>query len=165
MKIINFAFMKITLVCIGKTRDSNIAQSIAGYSSRLTHYINFEFIALPDLKSTSKLTEQQQKEKEGAMILSSIQPSDRVILLDERGRMLTSREFAVALDRQMGSGLKRLVFVIGGPYGFSQAVYDRADSKLSLSKMTFSHEMVRLFFVEQVYRAMTILRGEPYHHD
>ena len=101
----------------------------------------------------------------GAMILGALQDSDRVILLDERGTQMTSREFAQSIDRQMNAGLKRLVFIIGGPYGFSQDVYNRADAKLSLSKMTFSHEMVRLFFVEQIYRAMTILRGEPYHHD
>ncbi len=157
--------MKITLICIGKTRDANIAECISKYSSRLSHYVNFEFIALPDLKSTAKLTELQQKEKEGVMILSALQPSDRVVLLDEKGRMLTSREFAADIDRLMASGIKRLVFVVGGPYGFSSAVYDRADAKLSLSRMTFSHEMVRMFFVEQIYRAMTIIRGEPYHHD
>lgn len=157
--------MKITLICIGKTRDKQLSESIGKYMSRLTHYINFEIMELPDLKIAAKLSEQQQKEKEGAMIIGALQPGDRVVLLDERGGQMTSREFAVEIDRRMTSGLKRLVFVVGGPYGFSQEVYGRADSKMSLSKMTFSHEMIRLFFVEQVYRAMTILRGEPYHHD
>lgn len=157
--------MKITLICIGKTRDRNLVDGIEKYMSRISHYISFDFVTLPDLKTTSRLSETQQKEKEGAMILGALQDSDRVILLDERGTQMTSREFAQSIDRQMNAGLKRLVFIIGGPYGFSQNVYNRADAKLSLSKMTFSHEMVRLFFVEQIYRAMTILRGEPYHHD
>lgn len=157
--------MKITLICIGKTRDRNLVDGIEKYMSRISHYISFDFVTLPDWKTTSRLSETQQKEKEGAMILGALQDSDRVILLDERGTQMTSREFAQSIDRQMNAGLKRLVFIIGGPYGFSQEVYNRADAKLSLSKMTFSHEKVRLFFVEQIYRAMTILRGEPYHHD
>ncbi len=124
-----------------------------------------DIVIIPDLKSTRGITEEVQKQKEGAGIMASLQPGDHVCLLDERGIEMTSREFATMIDRRMNQGLKRLVFVIGGPYGFSQGVYSRADSKMSLSRMTFTHEMVRLFFVEQVYRAMTILRGEPYHHD
>jgi len=124
-----------------------------------------DIVIIPDLKSTRGITEEVQKQKEGAGIMASLQPGDHVCLLDERGIEMTSREFATMIDRRMNQGLKRLVFVIGGPYGFSQEVYSRADSKMSLSRMTFTHEMVRLFFVEQVYRAMTILRGEPYHHD
>lgn len=157
--------MKITLLCIGRTRDELMAQATERYIKRVNHYIGFEFQVLPDIKGTGKMTEELQKEREGAAMLATLQPTDFVILLDERGRELTSREFAASIERHMGSGLKRLVYVIGGPYGFSPAMYDRANGKVSLSRMTFSHEMVRVFFAEQVYRAMTILRGEPYHHD
>ncbi len=157
--------MKIVMLCVGRTRDALLTQGIERYASRISHYVNFETVILPDVKATSKLTQDQQKEREGAMMLAALQPGDCVVLLDEKGREMTSREFSESLQRRMTSGLKRLVFIIGGPYGFSKAVYDRADAKLSLSRMTFSHEMVRLFFVEQIYRAMTILRGEPYHHD
>ena len=118
-----------------------------------------------EIKGAESVTQQRQKELEGESILRNVTPSDRVVLLDENGREFTSREFAAFVDKQMVSGVKRLVFVVGGPYGFSDAVYARADSKLSLSRMTFNHEMVRLFFIEQLYRAMTIRRGEPYHHD
>lgn len=131
----------------------------------MNRYVGFEIISISDLKSTRGLTEMQQKEKEGEMLLASLTPSDTVILLDEKGREYTSREFADFQASMMNRGVKRLVYVIGGPYGFSQKVYDRADGKISLSRMTFSHEMARLFFCEQLYRAMTILRGEPYHHD
>ena len=131
----------------------------------MNRYVGFEIISISDLKSTRGLTEMQQKEKEGEMLLASLTPSDTVILLDEKGREYTSREFADFQVSMMNRGVKRLVYVIGGPYGFSQKVYDRADGKISLSRMTFSHEMARLFFCEQLYRAMTILRGEPYHHD
>ena len=120
---------------------------------------------LPDVRNARALTPQQRKQAEGKMILDSIQPSDFLMLLDERGKQFTSIAFAEMLQKRMASGLKRLVFLVGGPYGFSQEVYDRADAKISLSTMTFSHEMVRLFFAEQIYRAMTILRGEPYHHE
>lgn len=157
--------MKIILLCIGRTRDALIEKATARYCERIPHYIPFEFLTLPDVKATAKITESQQKEKEGAMMLGALQPGDVVVLLDERGRELTSREFSAAIEKRMNSGIKRLVFIIGGPYGFSPAVYARADEKLSLSRMTFSHEMVRLFFTEQIYRAMTIMRGEPYHHD
>jgi len=157
--------MKIALLCIGRTRDALLDQAIGRYSQRIAHYIGFQFVALPDLKAGSKLTEQAQKEREGRQILSWLDNSDYVVLLDERGRQLTSREFAAEIDRRALQGLKRVVFVVGGPYGFSSDVYQRANSRLSLSRMTFSHEMVRLFFTEQIYRACTILKGEPYHHD
>lgn len=152
-------------MCIGKTRDALLTEGIKRYTDRVSHYIGFEFLCLPDIKGGAKLSEQQQKEREGAQMLSMLQPGDFVVLLDERGKELTSREFALSVEQRMNAGLKRLVYVIGGPYGFSDDMYDRANAKLSLSRMTFSHEMVRLFFVEQIYRAMTIMRGEPYHHD
>lgn len=157
--------MKITILAVGKTTTPYLREATDAYMRRIAHYLPAEFITVADVKATRSLSEQQQKEREGEAILAALQPGDRVVLLDERGRELTSREFADAINRRMVGGLRRLVFVIGGPYGFSQAVYDRADARLSLSRMTFSHEMVRLFFAEQIYRAMTILRGEPYHHD
>lgn len=157
--------MKFCLLVVGKTASSFMSKGIEEYKSRVNRYVGFEIISISDLKSTRGLTEMQQKEKEGEMLLASLTPSDTVILLDEKGREYTSREFADFQASMMNRGVKRLVYVIGGPYGFSQKVYDRADCKISLSRMTFSHEMARLFFCEQLYRAMTILRGEPYHHD
>lgn len=157
--------MKLQLIAVGKMNDAPLVEAVNKYLKRLKHYIPFEYITLPDVKTTRAMTGQRQKETEGATILSAVDPRDFVILLDERGKELTSREFAAYIDRRTLSLAGNLVFVIGGPYGFSDAVYGRANDKLSLSRMTFSHEMVRLFFVEQVYRAMTILRGEPYHHD
>ncbi len=157
--------MKFCLLVVGKTASSFMSKGIEEYKSRVNRYVGFEIISISDLKSTRGLTEMQQKEKEGEMLLASLTPSDTVILLDEKGREYTSREFADFPTSMMNRGVKRLVYVIGGPYGFSQKVYDRADGKISLSRMTFSHEMARLFFCEQLYRAMTILRGEPYHHD
>lgn len=157
--------MKFCLLVVGKTASSFMSKGIEEYKSRVNRYVGFEIISISDLKSTRGLTEKQQKEKEGEMLLASLTPSDTVILLDEKGREYTSREFADFQASMMNRGVKRLVYVIGGPYGFSQKVYDRADGKISLSRMTFSHEMARLFFCEQLYRAMTILRGEPYHHD
>ena len=157
--------MKFCLLVVGKTVSSFMSKGIEEYKSRVNRYVGFEVISISDLKSTRGLTEMQQKEKEGEMLLASLTPSDTVILLDEKGREYTSREFADFQTSMMNRGVKRLVYVIGGPYGFSQKVYDRADGKISLSRMTFSHEMARLFFCEQLYRAMTILRGEPYHHD
>ena len=145
--------------------DAPLVLAVEKYVKRLVHYIPFQFITIPDIKTTRAMTEQRQKDAEGALILSSVDSRDFVILLDERGKEFTSREFAAYVDKKTLSLPGNLVFVIGGPYGFSQEVYDRANDKVSLSKMTFSHEMVRLFFVEQLYRAMTILRGEPYHHD
>ncbi|MCM1348804.1 MAG: 23S rRNA (pseudouridine(1915)-N(3))-methyltransferase RlmH [Firmicutes bacterium] len=155
--------MKIILLCVGKTRDALLAKAIIRYADRLSHYVGFTLQALPDVKTARSV--EQQKEAEGAMMLAALQPADVVVLLDERGRQLTSREFSSDIERRINTGTRRLVYIIGGPYGFSQRVYDRADSLLSLSRMTFSHEMVRLFFTEQLYRAMTIMRGEPYHHD
>ena len=157
--------MKFCLLVVGKTASSFMSKGIEEYKSRVNRYVGFDIISISDLKSTRGLTEMQQKEKEGEMLLASLTPSDTVILLDEKGREFTSREFADFQTSMMNRGVKRLVYVIGGPYGFSQKVYDRADGKISLSRMTFSHEMARLFFCEQLYRAMTILRGEPYHHD
>lgn len=157
--------MKIELMVVGATQSKYLIEGINNYVKRLDHYVPFAITTLRDLKSTKALTESQQKEQEGQMMLSAIQSGDMVVLLDERGREFSSREFSAFIDKQMLSGRRRLLFVVGGPYGFSDAVYSRADAKISLSRMTFSHEMVRLFFVEQLYRAMTILRGEPYHHD
>lgn len=157
--------MKITLLVIGKTGASYLREGIAAYEKRLSHYVPFELKVLPDVKATRNMTFQQQKEAEGVAFLSHISAGDCVVLLDERGKEMTSRDFSVYLDRKMITVNKNLIFIIGGPYGFSDEVYRRANEKLSLSKMTFSHEMIRMFFVEQIYRAMTILRGEPYHHD
>lgn len=157
--------MKIILLAIGKTGEKYINEGIGQYIKRLSHYVPFEFKILPDVKTTKGISRDRQKNIEGVMFQSVIQPGDVVVLLDERGKEYTSREFANYLDRKMVTVAKNIVFIIGGPYGFSQEMYDRANEKLSLSKMTFSHEMIRLFFVEQIYRAMTILRGEPYHHD
>lgn len=157
--------MKITLLAIGKTNAKYLQEGIEQYIKRLSHYIPFEFKILPDVKTTKGLTQEKQKEMEGQMFLNCIQSGDVVVLLDEKGKEMTSREFSVYLDKKMVTVAKNLIFVIGGPYGFSQEIYNRANEKLSLSKMTFSHEMIRMFFIEQIYRAMTILKGEPYHHD
>lgn len=156
--------MEISLIVIGKTNARYLQEGIDEYIKRLKHYIPYSITVLPDIKNTKKLTEEQQKEAEGKLMLEALKPGDCLVLLDERGKEFTSVAFADYLQRKMNAGLRRLVFVIGGPYGFSQSVYDRADEKISLSKMTFSHEMIRLFFTEQIYRAMTIQRGEPYHH-
>lgn len=157
--------MKITLLTIGKTDDSRIADLVQVYINRLQHYVNFELEIIADLKKTKNLSEEQQKSEEGKLILNQLEKSDFVTLLDERGKKLSSLQFAELINKRSVSGLKRLVFIIGGPYGFSSEVYDRSNSKLSLSDMTFSHQMVRLFAVEQIYRAFTILRNEPYHHE
>lgn len=157
--------MKITLLAIGKTNAKYLQEGIDQYTKRLSHYIPFELKILPDVKTTKALTSDKQKEMEEEMFMSAIQQGDWVTLLDERGKEFTSRDFASYIDKKMITIPKNLIFIIGGPYGFSKAMYDRANEKLSLSKMTFSHEMIRLFFVEQIYRAMTILKGEPYHHD
>ena len=157
--------MKIILLAIGKTNAKYLQEGIEQYIKRLSHYIPFEFKILPDVKTTKGLTQEKQKEMEGQMFLNCIQSGDVVVLLDEKGKEMTSREFSVYLDKKMVTVAKNLIFVIGGPYGFSQEMYNRANEKLSLSKMTFSHEMIRMFFIEQIYRAMTILKGEPYHHD
>ncbi|HSH65988.1 MAG TPA: 23S rRNA (pseudouridine(1915)-N(3))-methyltransferase RlmH [Bacteroidia bacterium] len=156
--------MKVTLILNGKTEDDYIQKGISVFEQRLKHYLPFEMIVIPSLKNTKALSIEQQKQKEGELILKNIQPTDRLILLDENGKEYTSPGFSVYIQQQMNSGIKNLVFVVGGPYGFSEDVYKKASAKISLSKMTFSHQMVRLFFVEQLYRAMTLLRNEPYHH-
>lgn len=157
--------MEMVLMGIGKTGMKFVEAGLSEYEGRLKRYVPFCTQWLRDVKGAGQLPESRQKELEGELLLSQIQSSDMVVVLDEKGKEFTSREFAGWMEKQMATGRKRLVFVIGGPYGFSQAMYDRADSKVSLSRMTFNHEMVRLFFAEQIYRAMTILRGEPYHHD
>lgn len=157
--------MHIKLLTVGKTDHPAIQQLIEEYAGRLTHYIRLELEVIPDLKNTKSLSELIQKEKEGDLILKKLQSSDELILLDERGKSFGSKEFSELIQKKMNSGLKQLVFVIGGPYGFSESVYQRANAKISISKMTFSHQMIRPFFIEQLYRAFTILRNEPYHHE
>ena len=156
--------MKIKLLTIGKTDNAAIAQLIKTYEARLKHYIQFSIEIIPDLKNTKNFSEEIQKEKEGDLILSKISTTDRMVLLDENGTSFDSIEFSKFLQKQMNSGIKQLVFVIGGPYGFSEKIYKKSQDKISLSKMTFSHQMVRLFAIEQIYRGFTILKNEPYHH-
>ena len=156
--------MDIKLIAVGKTDKTELDQLIKSYQNRLMHYVRFSFEIIPDLKNSKNLSKRLQKEEEGKLILSKISNSDRLILLDENGQEMNSVGFSDFLQKQMNSGLKRLVLVIGGPYGFSEAVYKKASSKLALSKMTFSHQMVRLFIIEQLYRSFTILKNEPYHH-
>jgi len=156
--------MTIKLIIIGKTDSKTLQSLIEDYTKRLGHYIRFEFDIIPDIKNTKNLSETQQKQREGEEILKRIDKSDVMILLDENGKQYDSVQFANYLQKHMNSGIKQLVFVIGGPYGFSEEVYSQANGKLSLSKMTFSHQMIRLFFIEQLYRGFTILRNEPYHH-
>lgn len=157
--------MEIVLMTVGKTTISYIKEGILEYCKRLKRYIPYSIMELPDAGKAGKISESEQKIAEGKMILKNIKTGDFVILLDERGKEYTSREFSTEIEKLMGSGRKRAVYVIGGPYGFSDEVYARADAKMSLSKMTFNHEMVRLFFTEQIYRAVSILNGLPYHHD
>ena len=156
--------MEIKLIAIGKTDRTELDQLIKSYQKRLIHYVRFSFEIIPDIKNSKNLSEKLQKEEEGKLILSKLSNSDRLILLDENGKEMNSVGFSEFLQKQMNSGLKRLVLVIGGPYGFSDAVYKKASGKLALSKMTFSHQMVRLFIIEQLYRSFTILKNEPYHH-
>ena len=156
--------MKISLIVIGKTDEEYLQKGLGIFLKRIPHYMVFEMKIIADIKKAKNLSEEQQKEKEGELILQQILSSDELILLDEQGLETSSIEFARFLEKRMLSGIKRLVFVIGGPYGFAQNVYSRANGKISLSKMTFSHQMVRLIFAEQLYRAFTILKGEPYHH-
>jgi len=156
--------MNIKLLAIGKTDNKALQQLMDDYMKRLSFYIKFELEVIPDIKNAKNMSEAQQKEKEGEVILSKLFPTDQLILLDENGKNFSSVGFSDELQKKMNSGIKTLVFVIGGPYGFSKEVYAKAQGKISLSAMTFSHQMVRLFFIEQVYRAFTILRGEPYHH-
>ena len=157
--------MKIRLLVIGKTDDKNLNQLIDNYQKRLQHYIGFQLEVIPDIKNVKNLSEIQQKEKEGELILAKLQNTDQLVLLDEKGKEFRSLDFANFLQKKMNSGIKQLVLVIGGPYGFSQTVYKKATGKISLSKMTFSHQMIRLFIVEQLYRGYTILKNEPYHHE
>ena len=156
--------MLIKLVAVGKTDDKLIESLTQTYVKRLLHYNRFEFEVIPDLKKTKKLSFEQQKQLEGQILLEKLHPSDFVVLLDENGKLFSSEGFSEYIQKRLNSGMKQLIFIIGGPYGFSQEVYQRADGKVSLSKMTFSHQMIRPFFVEQLYRAFTILKNEPYHH-
>ncbi|SFB48703.1 23S rRNA (pseudouridine(1915)-N(3))-methyltransferase RlmH [Algoriphagus aquimarinus] len=157
--------MTIKLIAIGKTDNKAIVELIEEYAKRLNFYIKFELEIIPDLKNTKSLSETIQKQKEGELILKKVIASDELILLDERGKSYSSVDFSSYIQKKMNSGLKQLIFVIGGPYGFSEEVYARANGKISISKMTFSHQMIRPFFIEQLYRAFTILRNEPYHHE
>ena len=156
--------MKISFLLIGKTTDNRIASLIEEYQKRLKHYVPFSIEVLPELKNAKSLSEAQQKSAEGDMIVRAVPATAEMVLLDEHGKEFRSVEFSDYLQKKMSAG-RDIVFVVGGPYGFSEMVYARANGKISLSKMTFSHQMVRLFFVEQIYRAMTILRHEPYHHE
>lgn len=156
--------MTIKLLAIGKTDSKSLLQLISEYENRLKHYIKFELEIIPDIKNAKNLSETQQKEKEGEAILKKLSPTDTLILLDENGKQYSSIDFSHFLQKKMNTGTKQLALIIGGPYGFSDAVYEKAEGKISLSKMTFPHQMVRLFVVEQIYRAFTILRNEPYHH-
>lgn len=157
--------MKITLLTVGKTDKDWVRQGMDIYISRLKHYIPFSVIEIPELKNVSALSKDQIKAREGELILKNVKPTDDLILLDERGKEYTSTELAKVIQDKISYAGKDMVYVIGGAYGFSDAVYQRANSKISLSRMTFSHQMVRAIFVEQIYRAFTIMRGEPYHHE
>jgi 23S rRNA (pseudouridine1915-N3)-methyltransferase len=157
--------MKITFLTVGKTEDAYLKEGIDKYVKRLKHYTKLVIIELDELKNTKALTSEQQKTKEAELILKKILPLDHVVLLDENGMNLSSRQFAGYLEKKALSSVPNIVFVVGGPYGFDRTVYERANDKLSLSAMTFSHQMIRLFFIEQLYRAFTIIKGEPYHHE
>jgi len=156
--------MTIKLTAIGKTDNKELQALINDYIKRLGFYVKFSFNIIPDIKNSKNLSEDQQKRKEGELILKSLNTTDVLILLDENGKQIDSVEFSSYIQKHMNSGIKQLVFVIGGPYGFSEDIYSKANGKISLSKMTFSHQMIRLFFIEQLYRGFTILRHEPYHH-
>lgn len=156
--------MKTELLVVGKTVNKHFIAGIEDYTERISHYMPFEMTVIPELKNTKSLTEEQQKEREGELLLRRFQPGDTVVLLDEHGKEFRSIEFARWIARKQSTA-RKLFFVVGGPYGFSPAVYQRADEKISLSQMTFSHQMIRLIFVEQIYRACTIIKGEPYHHE
>ncbi|PVH26429.1 23S rRNA (pseudouridine(1915)-N(3))-methyltransferase RlmH [Sphingobacterium corticibacter] len=157
--------MRVTLLCVGKTDEKYIEEGIAKYTKRLIHYVKFNITVIPDIKNSKNLSQDQQKEKEADLILKQVDNSDTLMLLDEKGQQYRSVDFSKLLDKNMVSNVQHMVVVIGGPYGFSDRVYQRANGLLSLSKMTFSHQMIRLFFVEQLYRAFSIMRGEPYHHE
>ena len=157
--------MNIELIVVGKTDMKEVSALVDMYSKRINHYAKFSITYLPDLRNTKNLSEEQQKNAEGAMLLKDITTGDHVVLLDEAGEEMRSIAFAQWLQKRMNSGVRRLVLMIGGPYGFSDEVYNRANGKISLSKMTFSHQIVRAIFTEQLYRAFTIIKGEPYHHE
>ena len=157
--------MKVTLILVGKTVDKRFTDIIDEYAARVKHYIGFDIVTIPELKNTKSLSEDQQKQSEGELIQKQLQPGDHVVLLDEYGKEFRSIEFSDWMTKKMNTVSKRLVFIVGGPYGFSKDVYDKCNEKISLSKMTFSHQMIRMIFVEQLYRAMTIMKGEPYHHE
>lgn len=156
--------MKISLLVVGKTTDARLQALIEEYQKRLAHYVPFELKVIPELRNAKNLSMDEQKQREGEQILAMADAGSRLILLDEHGKEYRSVDFAAQLNKWMSAG-RNLIFVVGGPYGFSEDVYSRAESKISLSQMTFSHQMIRLLFVEQIYRACTILRGEPYHHE
>lgn len=157
--------MKGVLIVVGKTTDKRFESIIQEYVERISHYIPFTIEVIPELKNTKGLSQNEQKEREGELILRNIQAGDYVVLLDEHGSERSSMDFSVWMQKKMAAGPKRLVFIVGGPYGFSDSVHKRGNEEVSLSRMTLSHQMVRMFFVEQIYRAMTILNGEPYHHE
>lgn len=157
--------MKTTLIVVGRTVEPHFITAIADYTQRTRRYLSFDIEVIPELKNTKSLTAEVQKEKEGDLILKALQPGDVVVLLDEGGKEMRSMEFAEYMRQKMNTVNRRLVFIIGGPYGFAPKVYAAAHEKLSMSRMTFSHQMIRLIFVEQLYRAMTILNGSPYHHE
>ncbi len=157
--------MNIELIVVGKTDSKHVEELVANYSKRINFYCKFSITTLPDVKNTKNLTVSQQRTAEGEALMRQLTDSDYVVLLDERGEEYRSMEFAQWLQKRMNSGVRRLVIIIGGPYGFSEAVYARSNSKVSLSKMTFSHQIVRAIFAEQIYRAFTILKNEPYHHE
>lgn len=157
--------MKVLLLMIGKTNQESLQQLIQDYMNRIQHYVNFETATIPELKNTKNLPIAEQKEKEADLILKQIDNQDDIILLDEKGKQYSSLAFAEFMDKKMNSSIKRMVFVVGGPFGFSKRIYDRANGMISMSPMTFSHQMIRLIFTEQLYRAMTIIRGENYHHE
>ena len=157
--------MRINLVCMGKTDDKGITNLITYYQKRLPKYWNFEIIEIPDVKNAKNLSPDLLKKEEGKLFLNHIDNSDTVVLMDEKGKQFTSREFAHKIENWMSSSVKKVSFIIGGAYGFSDEIYDRANEKMSLSKMTFTHQMIRLFFIEQIYRSDQILQGKPYHND
>lgn len=157
--------MKLTLLVIGRTADPHVQALISDYASRLQHYVPFSLDVIPELKNTRAMTVEQQKAAEADLIRKQLQPGDHVVLLDEHGRERRSMEFAQWLQKRLATGARRIVFIVGGPYGFDPAVHELANEEISLSQMTFSHQLIRVLFVEQLYRAYTILRGEPYHHE
>lgn len=156
--------MRITLLLVGSTDKKYLIEGIEDYQKRLIHYLPFDIRVIPDIKNSRHLTSDQQNEKEGKALLDQVSPGDELILLDVDGAEFSSTDFAGWIEKRMVSGIKQLTFAVGGPYGFSEAVCKRADKRISLSRLTFPHQLVRLLFIEQLYRAMTIIKGEPYHH-